>query len=367
MEIGVRGDTHCEERQPAPGCVRDVIARDLGPVTTGSGKPDRARHAWRRLSQASLFWRVFVVNAVLLTAAVVLLAVTPLTVSDPATRRQLLLLGAGLALVLVADVLLLQIGLRPLHRLTSLMRRIDLLQPGDRLQVSGARELHLVSSAFNDMLDRLERERQASSSRSLGREEDERRQLAGELHDQIGQGMTALLLHLKNVLAEAPAWMQDDLLEAQSIARDNLDEVRRIARRLRPTLLDDLGLAYALLALADAAEEQARVPVVRRVDVDAPRVPENSELVLYRIAQEALTNAVRHARASRIEVSLEETDDGLTVAVHDDGRGMIYATEVEGGGIRGMRERALTIGADFDVATRAGGGTSVVATVPLER
>ena len=137
-----------------------------------------------------------------------------------------------------------------------------------------------------------------SSSRSIGREEEERRRLAGELHDQVGQGLTALLLQLKTVIADAPEPLRAGLLDAQAIARENLDEVRRIARRLRPSVLDDLGLPYALLALADAAEEQADLLVVRRVDASTPRVSDSAELVLYRIAQEALTNTLRHANAS---------------------------------------------------------------------
>ncbi|MBA3843048.1 MAG: HAMP domain-containing protein [Actinobacteria bacterium] len=240
---------------------------------------------------ASLFWRVFLVNAVLVTAAVVLLAITLLTVSNPATARQLSLLAAGPVVLLVANGLLLRVSLRPLHRLTSLMQRIDLLQPGDRLQVAGARELNVVLSAFNEMLGRLEAERRMSSSRSVGQQEEERRRIANELHEQVGQGLTALLLELKSALAEAPQSVRPGLIRAQGIARSNLDEVRRIARQLRPTVLDDLGLSYALLSLADVAEAQADLVVVRRVDTAAPRVSTAAELAMYRIAQEALTNA----------------------------------------------------------------------------
>ena len=329
----------------------------------------RSRAKRAGFSSRSLFWRVFVVNAVLLTGAVFLLAVTPLTVSDPATQSQLLYLSVGLVVLLAANVFLLRVSLRPLQTLTQLMRRIDLLQPGERLESGGPRELNLVSTAFNEMLERLELERQLSSSRAVGRQEEERRRLASELHDQVGQGMTALLLQLKTVMDEAPLVLRGELLEAQAIARENLEEVRRIARRLRPTVLDDLGLAYALLALADAADEQTDAVILRSVDTQTPHVPAATELVLYRIAQESLTNAIRHAGASRIEIGFGLVDDGRGVglAVHDDGRGMLYATDVEGGGIRGMRERALTIPAELEISSRAGGGTTVRVKVPLER
>lgn len=320
-----------------------------------------------RLSSVSLFWRVFVINALLMTAAVVLLAVTPLTVSDPATTRQLLYLAVGLIAVLVANVALLRVSLLPLQRLIRLTRRIDLLQPGERLEVAGARELNVVSAAFNEMLDRLERERQMSSSRAVRREEAERRRLASELHDQVGQGMTALLLELKTAVDRLPPTVRPQLLEAQAIARDNLEEVRRIARRLRPTVLDDLGLAYALQALADAADEQTEASIMRRIDTETPRVSDAAELVLYRIAQEALANAIRHSGASRIELVLQASeDDRVLLSIHDDGRGMLYATGVEGGGIRGMRERALTIAAELQIVSRTGRGTSITVTLPVD-
>jgi two-component system sensor histidine kinase UhpB len=245
------------------------------------------------------------------------------------------------------------------------MGRIDLLQPGERLPAAGGRELNAVIDAFNAMLTRLERERRASSTRVLGEQEDERRLIARELHDQVGQGLTALLLQLKDAAAESSGSALASIAEAQGIARANLDEVRRIARRLRPTVLDDLGLPYALAALADAAEDQG-LTVVRDIREDTPRISATAELALYRIAQEALTNVARHAAASAVELVLRRADAGAAVRleINDDGRGMLYAVEVEAGGIRGMRERALAVGADLTVATRPGGGTSVSVVVP---
>lgn len=327
------------------------------------GHDVRMSVASARIAPRSLFWRIALVNGALATAAVVLLAITPLTVSNPVTSHQALLLLAGLLIVIASNTLLLRVSLGPLRDLTKLMERIDLLQPGERLDGGGARELDVLTSAFNEMLERLERERRLSSSRVVGREEDERRRIASELHDQVGQGLTALLLHLKGTVDQAPPELRDDLVEAQAIARDNLNEVRRIARRLRPTMLDDLGLQYALLALADTAEERSGPAVRRQIDLETPRVPSATELALYRVAQEAVTNALRHANASWIEIAFGPADGGrVELVVTDDGRGMLYAADVEGGGIRGMRERALAVGARLSVDSRPGGGTSVTIT-----
>jgi two-component system, NarL family, sensor histidine kinase UhpB len=349
----------------------------LAPDTQGEVAGLEGGHAWRRSLRRqpwrspppSLFWQVFLVNAVLLIAAAVVLAVSPATVSFPVTRHQVVVLGLGLLAVLTANALLLHISLRPLRRLVRLMRRIDLLLPGQRLRAGGARELRTVIETFNQMLDRLELERQSSSSRSVGGLEDERRWLATELHDQIGQGLTAQLFLLKNAIEDASPEVAARLVEVRELAHENLDEVRRIARQLRPTALDDLGLGYALDSLVDAFERSGSFEFVRKIELEPPRLAPAVELTLYRIAQEALTNAVRHADAGRVEIELAAIDEGRRVwlGVRDDGRGMVYAAELESGGIRGMRERALAAEADFEIRSEPGSGTTVSVSVPVLR
>jgi two-component system sensor histidine kinase UhpB len=134
-------------------------------------------------------------------------------------------------------------------------------------------------------------------------------------------------------------------------------------------VLDDLGLSYGLESLIDVFERSTNLRFARRIALDLPRLPPIVELTLYRIAQEALTNVVRHAAADRVEVELRTNDDSdrLLLAVRDDGRGMVYAADLENGGIRGMRERALTVGAELEIRSRPGGGTSVTAAVPARQ
>ena len=315
---------------------------------------------------STLLGRVFLVNASLVTIAVAVLAVSPLTVSDPATPRQIVFLTVGLATLLVANFALLRISLRPLSDLTLLMRRIDLLQPGERLAVSGVEELNALLQTFNEMLDRLERERRTSSRRTLEREEGERRRVAAELHDEVGQGMTAILLQLSTLVADADEPVRSALEELQSVARANLDEVRRIARHLRPTVLDDLGLPFALIALAEAAEDATGVPVECTIEESAPALPPATELAFYRIAQEALTNVSRHSEASSVVLSLTSNDGIVFLEIRDDGKGMLYAEDAEGGGIRGMRERATAVGAELDITTSPGRGVRVTVSAALK-
>jgi two-component system sensor histidine kinase UhpB len=334
------------------------------PATPALPRPWRPPEEPQASRVPSLFWRVFLVNASLLGAAALALAISPATVSFPATARQLLVLATGVVLVLIANAVLLRRSLGPLRELEREMSRIDLLMPAERLEPVGAAELQSVTAAFNRMLERLEHERRASSSRVVDRQEEERRRLASELHDEVGQRLTALLLQLRAAIDEAPPELVPQLVAAQELARDNLDEISRLARQLRPTALDDLGFAYALQALLDVAEESGEVRVVRRIDTDLPALDPQAELAVYRIVQEAVTNVLRHSGAETLTVAANATPSELVLEVSDDGRGMLYAADHESGGIRGMRERAVAVNALLHIRSRPGGGTSVAVRVP---
>ncbi|MDQ8705615.1 HAMP domain-containing sensor histidine kinase [Streptomyces sp. LHD-70] len=311
----------------------------------------------------SLFWRIFALNAVVLGAATALLLWAPVTVSVPVLLTEAVILVGGLVVMLVANAALLRWGLTPLDQLTRLMTKVDLLRPGQRLPVDGRGEVAEVIRTFNAMLQRLEQERAASSGRVLLAQEAERRRIAQELHDEVGQTMTAILLGLKRAADDAPAPLREDLQEVQEITRASLDEVRRLVRRLRPGVLDDLGLISALTSLTEDFATHTGLQVTRRFDADLPALEPETELVLYRVAQESLTNAARHADARRVTVALFRTDAGVGLGVTDDGCGI--KAPREGAGILGMRERALLIGADLDITSAPRAGTQVRLSAPV--
>ncbi|UXY17858.1 sensor histidine kinase [Streptomyces cynarae] len=311
----------------------------------------------------SLFWRIFALNAVVLGTATALLLWAPVTVSVPVLLTEAIILVGGLAVMLVANAALLRFGLAPLDRLTKLMATVDLLRPGQRLPASGGGEVAEVIRTFNAMLERLEQERATSSARALLAQEAERRRIAQELHDEVGQSMTATLLGLKRAADHAPAPLREELHEVQEITRESLDEVRRLVRRLRPGVLDDLGLVSALTSLTEDFAAHTGLQVTRRFDSELPALAPETELVLYRVAQESLTNAARHADAERLTVALRHTDDSVVLEVTDDGCGI--GAPREGAGIRGMRERALLIGATLDITSAPRAGTRVKLTAPL--
>lgn len=317
------------------------------------------------MTSVSLYWRIFGLNAVVLGAATSLLLWAPVTVSVPVLLTEAVILVGGMSVMLVANAALLRIGLAPLGRVTRLMTTVDLLRPGQRLPVHGGGEVAELVSTFNAMLERLEKERAASSARALLAQEAERRRIAVELHDEVGQSMTAILLALKQVADEAPAPLRGEIQQVQEITRASLDEVRRLVRRLRPGVLDDLGLVSAVTSLATEFSTHTGLRVQRRFGADLPTLDNGTELVIYRVAQESLTNVARHAEARSALVSLYRDDDRVVLEVTDDGRGIGAAHE--GAGLRGMRERALLIGATLDITPVGRTGTRIRLAVPAVR
>ncbi len=309
-----------------------------------------------------LFWRIFLLNAVVLVAATVALLLGPVTVSTPVLFTEAMILTGGLAAMLIANAVLLRVGLAPLDRLTRAMTEIDLLRPGPRPVATGHGGIAELIRTFNSMLDRLEAERGDSTARALSAQEAERRRIAQELHDEVGQTLTAVLLELKRVADHAPAPVRDELRQVQETTRDSLDEIRRIARRLRPGVLEELGLISAMKALTTEIADHSELTVYHRFDTDLPELGEEAELVVYRVAQEAITTTARHASARRLDLTLTRDPTGVDLRIRDDGRGLGPARE--GAGIRGMRERALLVGAELTLAPGPDGGTEVHLRIP---
>lgn len=309
-----------------------------------------------------LAWRIFLVNATVFALGAAALALSPATVSWPIALAEAAVLTAGLTATLLVNLVLVRRSLAPLERLTGLMRQVDLLRPGQRLEVSGPAEVRELGAVFNQMIDRLERERHESGWDALQGQEAERKRVAQELHDEVGQALTAVMLQLSRLKKRSPAELEEELREAQETTRASLDDVRRIARQLRPEALDDLGLVPALVALATTFAERTGLRVGRRLEEDLPPLSAEAELAVFRVAQESLTNAARHSGSSRVELRLEADREGVLLRVRDYGRGFDGARP--GSGIRGMRERALLIGGDVTIGPAAGGGAEVRLRVP---
>jgi two-component system sensor histidine kinase UhpB len=311
-----------------------------------------------------LYVRVLVVNTSILCAAALLLVVSPATVSFPPAPGQIIELTVGLGVMAAANAVLVRQSFKGLDQLVARMRDVDVLQPEQRLKTAGGPEVRAMITGFNTMLDRLQAERRESTKRTLDALERERRRLGLELHDEIGQRLTGTLLQLERIRDEAPPDLAVLIGDVQEEQRSTMDQVGALAWQLRPSVVEDLGLLQALKSLVDGFDGLYNGAIVADLPGSLPPMSVESEITVYRIAQEAVTNAVRHADAELIQLKVEVDANGLRLTVLDDGSSR--EPQQEGSGIRGMRERALLLGAQLAIRPGRGTGPTVVLEVPQE-
>jgi two-component system sensor histidine kinase UhpB len=313
------------------------------------------RTTWKRAAGAvgeafdrlPLFWGILVINSSILIVATVLLALTPATVSYPIGAEQAIILGITLGCMVALNGAALRAGMRPLLSMLRQLDDVHLYPTAPHIPETGGAETRAIARAVNTTLDRLESERRASSRRVLAALEGERRRVGYELHDEIGQRLTGILLELSPLIAAAPHDLRPRLADIQEDARATLAEVGQLAWQLRPSVLDDLGLVASLEALIEGVEEHSSIDLHRSLASDVPPLEPEVELAVFRIGQEAFTNAIRHANATRIDVELENTK-GLRLRVSDNGQGL-SVPEQSGPGIQGMRERASLAGGSLQI------------------
>jgi two-component system sensor histidine kinase UhpB len=279
----------------------------------------------------------------------------------------------GLALVVLALAVALvreRRRLRPLEDLIEAMEKVDLSSPRPLLPASidgvgETEEVERIELAFLRMMRRLEAERRRAGSAALHAQEEERARVARDLHDEVNQSLTGLLLRLEAAREAAPPELEGELAETKALANQAMGELLSLARQLRPTALDDLGLAAAIEG--QVGRLGGEIETGLEVDGAFSDLGDDAQLVVYRVAQEALSNAARHSGAKQVEVRLRRTEGGgVLLEVGDDGRGFAFDESERGLGIGGMRERALLIGADLTIESRPNKGTTVRLAVPGE-
>jgi two-component system, NarL family, sensor histidine kinase UhpB len=314
----------------------------------------------------SLFRRAVAVNATVLVAAALLLALSPATISATVTPSEWIVLAAGTAAVIVVNLLLLRRVFGPLERLEQVMGRIDPYEPGRRIgEEYPDGEIARVSKAFNSMLDRLEYERADSRRRALRAQEAERGRVARELHDEVGQLLTGVVFQLEGLAAAVPAARREEVAGIQDNVREGVQTVREIASGLRPPALDEFGLRASLVALAAGFGERSGLRVRHHIDPALPALDAETELAVYRVAQEAMTNVARHAHAREVELLLRCDDHAVALTVADDGLGISTEDLHSSHGVAGMRERALLVGGSLEIRHRVPRGTEVRLMVPV--
>jgi two-component system sensor histidine kinase UhpB len=275
---------------------------------------------------------------------------------------------AVLVLALAAGLLRMRRRYAPLETLIEDMEKVDLSRPGPVLPpsidgVGETAEVERIELAFLRMLRRLEAERRRAGSAALRAQEEERARIARDLHDEVNQSLTGLLLRLEALREAVPTTLEPELADTKALANQAMRELLSLARQLRPTALDDLGLAAAIAGQVDRIRDSG-VEAELSERGDLSDLDGDVQLVVYRVAQEALSNAVRHSGAGRIAATLSREGGGAELEVADDGRGFAFEESERGLGIAGMRERALLIGAELTIESRPGQGTTVRLLVP---
>jgi two-component system sensor histidine kinase UhpB len=323
------------------------------------------------MKRLSLFSQILAINALLVTATVFVAAIAvDLSVGDAGKRREFLVLVLALLVTLLANALLLRRRLQPLERLIRTMEETDLTVGGGRAQVSraDADEVVRLQGAFNRMLDRLEQERREAGRNVLRAHEQERQRLAQDLHDEVNQALTAILLRLEAAIQAAPRELRVELETTKRLATQAMEELLHLARELRPTALDDHGLLPALRTQVQDFAERTGIDASFRRRGEVPALSDEQQLVVYRVTQESLSNIVQHAAAGRVIVELSSI--GRTVLrITDNGRGLAGGADGrtparDGGlGLSGMRERALLAGGELSIHSTEGSGTVITLTM----
>jgi two-component system, NarL family, sensor histidine kinase UhpB len=315
------------------------------------------------MRRRGLFTQVVAVNVTLICAAA--LAAGLLVGLDLGkTAKVLAVIGVAAVLGLLANLVLLRARFTPLERLIEDMEKVDLSRPRANVPSSidgkgETAEVERIEVAYLRMLRRLEAERRRASSAALRAQEEERARVARDLHDEVNQALTGVLLRLEAARETAPPELEAEIAATRSLANQAMEELLSLARQLRPTALDDLGLKAAIAGQVEELGRQRDVEASFSSEGDLAALGDDVQLVVYRVAQEALSNASRHSAAGKVDVYLRRGPDGVELRVSDDGRGFSFADAETGLGISGMRERALLVDGEIEIHSRPGEGTTV--------
>jgi two-component system sensor histidine kinase UhpB len=318
----------------------------------------------------SLIGQVVAANVVLVALtlfAASLAAGLDLSIADQ--RWSFLILALAIILTLCVNLWMLQRRFAPLERLIKRIESIDPAEPSSH-QLADAdpvEEIDRLSRSFNGLLERIEDERRRSGTLAMRAQEEERRRLARDLHDEVNQALTAILLRLEALSQDSPPDRADEVAELKRLVNQAMEELLNLARQLRPTALDDHGLMPAIETQLKRFSARTGIEVRVSTDGEPDTLPEDVQTAVYRILQEALANVSRHAGATAVAVEMEVGDERLELRIRDDGAGFDPASVVRdsidgpgaGLGLSGMAERARLAGGELDIRSAPGGGTTV--------
>ena len=324
----------------------------------------------------TLLTQVLAVNSLLVgITAIVAVGITRDQLGDATSGEGLLLLALAVFCAVLLNSLLIRRRLEPMEHLIQTMDQVDLSAPGMRASPPrwAAREVQKLTTGFNRMLSRIEDERRQAGRAVLRGQEQERSRIAQDLHDEVNQALTGILLRLEATTMDAPLALRPELQETKRLANQAMEELLQLARQLRPTALDDHGLIPALASQVEDFAQRTGIDARFSRHGDMPSLTDEEQLVIYRVTQEGLSNIAQHAEAThvRVEISfvgrtlLHISDDG---AGFDPGPGNARRNGRPRGrpgglGLSGMRERALLVGGNLTLFSAPNEGTTIELTM----
>ncbi len=318
-------------------------------------------------SNDSLIGEVTAVNVLLVTTTLLATTIAAgFDISPTEQPRQFAILALAIVLTLCVNLWMLQRRFAPLERLIERIERIDPSEPATfEVDSDEVEEIDRLAKSFQRMLERVDAERRQAGKLVIRAQEEERRRVARDLHDEVNQALTAILLRLEALSHDVPAEQFDEVVELKAIATQAMDELLALARQLRPTVLDDHGLLPALQAQVRGFEESTGVPASLVASGDPAALDDEKQTAVYRVAQEALSNVGRHGAAHLVELELTTSGPAVELHIRDDGRGFDpVAARQSGFGLEGMAERARLIGGELDLRSAPGAGTEITLRVP---
>src|SRR2546421_9214396 len=320
----------------------------------------------RRRDSNSLAGQVVAANVLMVVATLFAAsAMTHLNLRIQDQRLQFAPLALSILLVLLVNMLMLRRRFSPLDRL---IERVEAVDPAEAVDFEApddaVEEVDRLAASFRRLLQRIDEERNRSGRLVLRAQDEERGRFARDLHDEVNQSLTAILLRLEALNRSAPPGLERELHELKRLVNQAMDELLRLARQLRPSALDDHGLTSAIVGQVRRFASQTGI----RADIKTSGTPRelesDQEIAVYRFAQEALSNVAQHAGASHVQVDFSANGHGLELRVRDDGRGFSPETTHDGVGLSGIAERARMVGARFEVESSPGNGTALTLEVP---
>ncbi|MFN3928126.1 MAG: ATP-binding protein, partial [Thermoflexus sp.] len=342
----------------------------------------RAQRLLQWAFRLPLFYKVLIANTLLVAAGAVVGTTLSFRagheLSGEAYHRWhyiyiFLFATGGTVLSALIYSVLLRWALRPLEQLQKAAEMLHQGRMDVRVPVHpfSDRQMERLVETFNRMVETIASNNERLhwlSQQILQAQEEERARIARELHDEAAQWLTSLLIRQRLLIRNLPPQMRPEVEELQKMTAAALEHLRRIAMELRPAILDDLGLVEALRWQAEEFQKHTGLPVTLQVHGHIARLSREAELALYRVSQEALTNIARHAKATRVEITLNCTGDYLELTVADNGIGFdpeaVRKTRPRSLGLIGMAERLSLVGGTLRIESAPGKGTRVRARIP---